>query len=145
MTLKLAITSDHGGFALKEYLKNNFKAVPVEWVDLGTDSAAQSVDYPDFGKKIADVVAKGEADKGIAICGSGIGISMACNRNPKIRAALCMNSTMARLSRQHNDANILCLGERLTGTEVALDIVKAFLEAEFEGGRHTGRVGKLDC
>ncbi len=142
MTKKLAIASDHAGFPLKEYLKKNFKAVPVEWVDLGTYSA-DSVDYPDYGKKIADAVASGEVEQGVAICGSGIGISIACNRNPKIRAALCTNSTMARLTRLHNNANIVCLGERLTGTEVALDILKTFLETEFEGGRHAGRVDKL--
>jgi len=145
MTIKLAIASDHAGFALKEYLKKNFVAVPVEWLDLGTDGAA-SVDYPDFGKKLADAVANGDAPLGVAICGSGIGISIACNRNPKIRAALCTDSTMARLTRLHNDANVVCMGERLTGTEVALDILKTFLETKFEGGRHQGRVDKLgDC
>lgn len=142
MTIKLAIASDHAGFALKEYLKKNFTAVPVEWVDLGPDSTV-SVDYPDFGKKLADCVASGEAPLGVAICGSGIGISIACNRNPKIRAALCTNSTMARVTRLHNDANVLCMGERITGTEVALDMLKAFLETKFEGGRHQGRVDKL--
>lgn len=143
MTLKLAIASDHAGFALKEHLKKNFKAVPVEWVDLGTYSV-ESVDYPDYGAKLVQALAAGDADKGVAICGSGIGISIACNRNPQVRAALCTDSTMARLSRQHNDANIVCLGERLTGVEVALDILKAFLETEFEGGeRHERRVGKL--
>ena len=142
MTIKLAIASDHAGFALKEYLKKNFTAVPVEWVDLGPDSTS-SVDYPDFGKKLADCVANGEAPLGVAICGSGIGISIACNRNPKIRAALCTNSTMARVTRLHNDANVLCMGERITGTEVALDMLKAFLETKFEGGRHQGRVDKL--
>lgn len=143
MTIKLAIASDHGGFVLKEYLKKNFKAQPVEWIDLGTYSA-DSVDYPDYGRKVADAVARGDVALGVAICGSGIGISIACNRNPKIRAALCTDSTMARLTRLHNDANVLCLGERLTGTEVALDILKTFLETEFEGGRHTGRVAKLE-
>lgn len=142
MTIKLAIASDHAGFALKEYLKKNFTAQPVEWVDLGPDSTA-SVDYPDFGKKLADYVASGDAPLGVAICGSGIGISIACNRNPKIRAALCTNSTMARVTRLHNDANVLCIGERITGTEVALDMLKAFLETKFEGGRHQGRVDKL--
>ncbi len=142
MTIKLAIASDHAGLTLKEYLKKNFTAVPVEWVDLGTNSG-DSVDYPDFGKKLADTVASGQAPLGVAICGSGIGISIACNRNPKIRAALCTNSTMARVTRLHNDANVLCLGERITGTEVALDILKAFLETKFEGGRHQGRVDKL--
>lgn len=144
MTIKLAIASDHAGFALKEYLVKNFKSVAVEWLDLGAYST-ESVDYPDYGKKVAAAVAAGEADKGVAICGSGIGISIACNRNPDVRAALCTDSTMARLSRLHNDANIVCLGERLTGTEVALDIIKAFLETEFEGGRHAARVGKLSC
>ena len=144
MTKKVAIASDHAGFPLKEYLKKNFKAQPVEWIDLGTYSA-ESVDYPDFGKKIAEAVANGDVEQGVAICGTGIGISIACNRNPKVRAALCTDSTMARLTRQHNNANILCMGERLTGTEVALDILKTFLETEFEGGRHQGRVDKLAC
>lgn len=143
MTLKLAIASDHAGFALKDFLIKNFKAVPVEWIDLGTNSA-ESVDYPDFGRKLADAVAGGAADKGVAICGSGIGISIACNRHSQIRAALCADSTMARLARQHNDANVVCMGERLTGAEVALDILKTFLETNFDGGeRHERRVGKL--
>lgn len=144
MTRKVAIASDHAGFPLKEYLKKNFKAQSVEWVDLGTHST-DSVDYPDYGTKIADAVASGQVECGVAICGSGIGISIACNRNPKIRAALCTDSTMARLTRLHNNANILCMGDRLTGTEVALDILKAFLETQFEGGRHQGRVDKLSC
>lgn len=142
MTFKLAIASDHAGYALKEHLKKNFKAVPVEWVDLGTH-APESVDYPDYGKKLAAAVAAGDAPFGVAICGSGIGLSIACNRNPKIRAALCTDATMARLCRLHNDANVICMGERLTGTEVALDMLKAFLETKFEGGRHQGRVDKL--
>ena len=142
MTKKVAIASDHAGFPLKEYLKKNFKALPVEWVDLGTYSG-DSVDYPDYGKKIADAVANGDVEQGVAICGSGIGISIACNRNPKIRAGLCTDSTMARLTRLHNNANIVCMGERLTGTEVALDILKAFFETKFEGGRHAARVDKL--
>jgi ribose 5-phosphate isomerase B len=142
MTLKLAIASDHGGFALKEYLKSNFKAVPVDWVDLGTYSE-ESVDYPDYGKKLADGIAAGDFEKGIAICGTGIGISIACNRNPKVRAALCTDTTMARYSQQHNDAQILCLGARIVGTELAMDILKVFLESKFEGDRHQRRVDKL--
>ena len=142
MTIRVAIASDHAGFALKEFLKKNFKAQSVEWADLGTYSS-DSVDYPDYGKKIADAVARGDVAQGVAICGSGIGISMACNRNPKVRAALCTDSTMARLTRLHNDANILCMGERLISTEVALDILKVFLETNFEGGRHQARVDKL--
>lgn len=142
MTIKLAIASDHAGLILKDYLKANFTAVPVEWVDLGTHSG-DSVDYPDYGQKLAEAVAGGGVPMGVGICGSGVGISIACNRNPKIRAALCANSTMARVSRLHNDANVLCLGERITGAQVALDILKAFLETRFEGGRHQGRVDKL--
>jgi len=142
MTIKLGIASDHGGYALKEYLKKNFKSHPVEWVDLGTNSE-DSVDYPDFGKKLSEAVASGQVEKGVAICGTGIGISIACNRNPKVRAALCTDTTMARLSQEHNNAQILCLGARITGTEAALDILKAFLKSKFEGGRHEGRVAKL--
>lgn len=142
MTIKVAISNDHGGVALKNYLIENFKAVPVEWVNLGTDSS-DSVDYPDYGFKLADAVTKGEADLGIAICGSGIGISMACNRNPAVRAALCTDTTMAHLSREHNNANILCLGARLTGDVLAMEIVESFLTAKFEGGRHATRVDKL--
>ncbi len=145
MTIKVAIASDHAGYSLKEHLKQNFKAVAVEWLDLGTHSA-ESVDYPDFGKKAAQAVADGDAAFAVAICGSGVGISIAANRNPKARAALCTDSTMVRLARQHNDANILCMGERLTGTEVALDMLKTFLETKFEGGeRHERRVNKLSC
>jgi ribose 5-phosphate isomerase B len=143
MTLKLGIASDHGGYILKEYLKANFKAVPVEWVDLGTYSE-ESVDYPDYGKKLADGVAAGDFEKGVAICGTGIGISIAVNRNPKVRAAVCTDTTMARLSQEHNNAQVLCLGARIIGTEAALDILKTFLETKFEGGeRHERRVGKL--
>lgn len=140
MTLKVAIACDHGGVELKDFLKSSFK---VKWIDLGTDSAKKSVDYPDYGYALADAVAEGEADFGIAICGSGIGISMACNRHPQIRAALCTNTTMAKLTREHNDANVLCLGARLTGDILAAEIVKEFLETEFEGGRHQGRIDKL--
>lgn len=140
MALKVAIASDHAGYNLKAFIMDSFK---VKWIDLGTKNAKDSVDYPDFGYAVAEAVAEGDAEFGIAICGTGIGISMACNRNPDIRAALCTDSTMARLTRQHNDANVLCMGERLTGTEVALDIVKTFLETNFEGGRHQKRVDKL--
>lgn len=141
--MKVAIASDHAGFALKELLKKNFKAVPVEWIDLGTGSG-ESVDYPDYGNKVSQAVLAGEAMTGVAICGSGIGISIACNRHAGIRAALCTDATMARLARQHNDANVICMGERLTGIEVALDMLKAFFETKFEGGeRHERRISKL--
>lgn len=141
MKLKVAIASDHGGYTLKEFLKDSFD---LNWIDLGTDDAKKSVDYPDFGHALAETIVDGDADYGIAICGTGIGISIACNRHDGIRAALCTDTTMARLTRQHNDANILALGERLIGTEVAMDIVKTFLETEYEGGRHQNRIEKLD-
>ena len=134
--MKIYIASDHAGYELKEFLKTKF-----ECIDLGTNST-DSVDYPNFGKKAADEVAKGDS-VGIIICGSGIGISIAANRNPKIRAALCLTSEMAKLSRQHNDANILALGARLTKPEEAVNIVQAFLETPFEGGRHQKRVDML--
>ena len=140
MKLTVAIASDHAGYNLKSFIKDSFK---IKWIDLGTKNAKNSVDYPDFGYAVAEAVAEGEAEFGIAVCGTGIGISMACNRHSQIRAALCTDSTMAKLTREHNDANVLCLGERLTGTEVVLDIVKTFLETEFEGGRHMARVDKL--
>jgi ribose 5-phosphate isomerase B len=134
--MKIIIASDHAGFELKEFLKKHF-----ECIDLGTNSL-ESVDYPDFGKKAAAEVAKGDS-VGIIICGSGIGISIAANRNPKARAALCLTAEMAKLARQHNDANILALGARLTTPEEALEIVKTFLATPFEGGRHQKRVEKL--
>ena len=140
MKLKVAIASDHGGYNLKEFIKESFD---LKWIDLGTNDDQTSVDYPEFGKAVADSVASGEADYGIAVCGTGIGVSIACNRNSHIRAALCTDTTMARLTRQHNNANVLCLGERLTGTELAFDIVQTFLETEFEGGRHQRRIDKL--
>ncbi len=140
MTQKIAIACDHGGVELKAFLKD---AIDVEWVDLGTDTS-DSVDYPDYGYKLAEAVASGQADKGIAICGSGIGISMACNRYANVRAALCTDTTMSRLSREHNDANVVCLGARLTGDILAKEIVQTFLETEFEGNRHERRVNKLN-
>jgi len=141
MKLKVAIASDHGGYRLKQFLQDT---LDIKWIDIGTYDDKKSVDYPDYGHALAAEVAAGNAEYGIAICGSGIGISMACNRNPQIRAALCTDVTMARLSREHNDANVLCLGERIMGTETALDIVKTFFETEFEGGRHKNRIAKLE-
>lgn len=139
---KIAIANDHGGVELKEYLIAEFP--DIEWVNLGVDTT-DSVDYPDIGYKLADALANNEADYGVAICGSGIGISMACNRNPKARAAVCANTTMAKLTRIDNDANILCLGARLTGNLMAKEILTEFLNTPFEsGGRHERRVNKLN-
>ncbi|MDN3279200.1 ribose 5-phosphate isomerase B [Frankia sp. RB7] len=136
----VAIACDHGGFALKQALK---VALPdVAWLDLGTDDT-ESVDYPDFGNKLADAVKDGKAARGILICGSGIGISIAANRHAHIRCALVHDVTGARLCRQHNDANVLALGGRMIGEAVAKECVEAFLSTAFDGGRHQKRIDKL--
>jgi ribose 5-phosphate isomerase B len=138
----IAVASDHAGFDLKEILKRDLQQAGLEVLDLGTNST-QSVDYPDFGRAMADAVASGKAARGVLVCGTGIGISMAANRNPKVRAALVHDVTSARLSRLHNDANVVAFGQRLIGTETAREALKVFLGTEFEGGRHAGRVAKL--
>ena len=136
----IAIACDHGGFALKQALK---VALPdLKWLDLGTNSA-ESVDYPDFANKLADAIRDGKAVRGILICGSGIGISIAANRHAHIRCALVHDVTGARLCRQHNDANVLAMGGRMIGEAVAKDCVEAFLSTTFEGGRHQKRIDKL--
>jgi ribose 5-phosphate isomerase B len=138
----IAVASDHAGFDLKEILKRDLQQAGYAVLDLGTNSA-DSVDYPDFGRALADAVAAGKAEKGVAVCGTGIGISIAVNRNPKVRAALAHDVTSARLSREHNDANVVAFGSRLIGAEVAREALKVFLNTPFEGGRHAGRVAKL--
>ncbi|AZR92910.1 ribose 5-phosphate isomerase B [Bordetella trematum] len=139
--MKIAIAADHAGFELKEQLKQAFP--DIDWLDLGTHSNA-SVDYPQFGFAMGQAITEGQAAQGILICGSGIGISIAANRYPAVRAALCANATMARLSRQHNDANVLALGSRIIGLDLARDCVSAFLDTPFEGGRHQRRADMLD-
>jgi ribose 5-phosphate isomerase B len=139
----IAVASDHAGFDLKEILKRDLQQAGHEVLDLGT-SSAQSVDYPDFGQAMADAIARGRAACGVLVCGTGIGISMAANRNPKVRAAVVHDVTSARLSREHNDANVVAFGQRLIGSEVAREALKVFLATKFEGGRHVGRVAKLD-
>ncbi len=138
----IAIASDHAGFEYKDVLKRQLAEWGFEVLDLGADSL-DSVDYPDFGRRLAKAIAEGKVRRGVVICGTGIGISIAANREPKVRAALCHDVTSARLARQHNDANVLALGARLTGIEVARQTLRAFLDTEFEGGRHAGRVAKL--
>ena len=138
----IAVASDHAGFDLKEILKRDLQEAGLEVLDLGTNST-QSVDYPDFGIAMADAVASGKAERGVLVCGTGIGISMAANRNPKVRAALVHDVTSARLSRLHNDANVVAFGQRLIGTETAREALRVFLGTEFEGGRHANRVAKL--
>jgi ribose 5-phosphate isomerase B len=138
----IAIGSDHAGFALKAKVADWLAGAGYQVLDLGTDGTS-SVDYPDFGRAVGEAVASGRAEKGVIVCGSGIGISIAANRVPGARAALCMNGLMARLARQHNDANILALGERLIGEAAARDCLDEFLNTDFEGGRHQRRVDKL--
>ena len=138
----IAVASDHAGFDLKEILKRDLQDAGYAVLDLGTNSTA-SVDYPDFGKAMADAIASGRAEKGVLVCGTGIGISIAANRNPKVRAALAHDVTSARLSREHNDANVVAFGQRLIGAETAREALKAFLATEWAGGRHAGRVAKL--
>lgn len=142
MSQVVAIANDHAGVALKEALLPVLRELGYEVNNLGTDSDA-SVDYPDYGKLIGEVVARGDATFGVAICGSGIGISMAANRIAGARCALCYDVRVAALARQHNDANILALGARLIGEAEAQQILKTFLTTSFEGGRHAARVAKL--
>ena len=138
----LAIGSDHGGYELKEEIKKYLEEQKISYKDFGTDSAA-SVDYPDIAYPVAKAVADGECEKGILCCGTGIGISMAANKVKGIRAACCSDCFSAKLTRQHNDANILCMGGRVVGVGKALMMVDLFLHTEFEGGRHQKRIDKL--
>lgn len=139
---KIAIAADHAGYEMKEELKKVLESAGYEPLDMGAHST-ESVDYPDYARKLAAAIQEGQAARGVLICGSGIGISIAANRNPAVRSALCMNGLMARLARQHNDANVLTLGSRLIGIETARDCLRVFLETPFEGGRHQARVDKL--
>ncbi|MEI7668584.1 MAG: ribose 5-phosphate isomerase B [Pseudomonadota bacterium] len=138
----IAIVSDHAGFELKSLLFVYLNNFAENVVDLGTDSQ-DSVDYNDFSDSLAKYILSGSADFGIAICGSGIGMSIALNRHKGIRAALCSEGLSASLARKHNDANILCLGARIIGIETARDCIKNFFDSVFEGGRHSRRMEKL--
>ena len=141
--MKIALGADHGGFALKEQIKKHLAAKGgYELEDCGCFDET-SVDYPDYGAAVARKVVQGQADKGIIVCGTGIGISIAANKIKGIRAALCGDVYSAKLSRMHNDANILALGQRVVGPGLALEILDAWLTAEFEGGRHQKRLDKL--
>ena len=140
--MRIALASDHAGFALKQVLAAWLRDEGHDVLDLGPDSDAR-VDYPDFGYKLAKALAAGEAERGVAICGSGIGISIAVNRNPAVRCALVSEPYAASLAREHNDANAIALGARLIGEDMAKACVTAFLTTEFDGGRHVHRVDKL--
>ncbi|MGH6884231.1 ribose 5-phosphate isomerase B [Hypericibacter sp.] len=139
----IAIAADHAGFELKELLKAELAAGGYKPLDLGT-AGPESVDYPDFADKLAVALKDGRALRGVLVCGTGIGISIAANRHRHIRAAVCHDGTSAKLARLHNNANVLALGARLLGPEVAKDCLAAFLATAFEGGeRHSRRIGKL--
>ena len=141
--MKIAVASDHGGFALKEEIADYLIKAGYDVLNLGTDSE-DSVDYPEYGKKCAEAVVSGQAERGIVVCGTGIGISIAANKVQGARCALCTSVHMAEMTRRHNDANMLALGGRTTESGLALEIVKTWLETEFEGGRHKRRVDMLD-
>ncbi len=140
--MQIAIGSDHGGYQLKEEIKQYLDKEGIGVKDFGTYST-ESCDYPDIAKAVGKAVAGEEYDKGILVCGTGIGISIAANKIPGVRAALCHDVFSAKASREHNNANILALGERVIGRGLALEIVQAWLEAEFAGGRHERRVNKI--
>ncbi len=136
---KIAIASDHGGYELKEKIKVHLVKRNIEFIDFGTDNT-ESVNYPDYAHLVCEAITQNDCTLGILICGTGIGMSIAANKHSKIRAACCADTYSARLTRQHNDANVLCLGGRVLGDALAVDIVDQFLDHSFEGGRHTDRI-----
>ncbi len=138
----IALASDHAGFSYKEKIKTVLNELQLSFVDFGTNSN-ESTDYPDYGHAAALAVSKGECDRGILICGTGIGMSIVANKHTGVRAAACETIEAAELSRKHNDANVLCIGERLTTWDEAQAIVRIFLTTDFEGGRHERRVAKI--
>lgn len=141
---RIALGSDHAGFVLRSQLADHLRAAGHSVVDLGC-ATPERCDYPDFGAAVGRAVVSGDADLGVAVCGSGIGIAIAANKVPGVRAATVHDVTSARLCREHNDANVVCFGERFIGVQVALDALDAFLAASFEGGRHADRVAKIDA
>jgi ribose 5-phosphate isomerase B len=143
LAMRIALSADHAGFDLKDQLAAWLAEAGHEIIDLGTDSS-DSVDYPDFGARLGEALASGRAERGIAVCGSGIGIAIAANRNPGCRCAQVNEPLSARLARSHNDANAIALGSRLIGPEMAKACVAAFLDTPFEGGRHQRRVDMLN-
>jgi len=140
--MKVIIGCDHAGFDLKEYIAEELRNLNIDFEDIGTFSE-DSVDYPDYGIKVAEGVSAGNFEKGILICGAGIGMSIAANKVKKIRAALCMTPEQAELSRQHNDSNVLVMAGRLIGKETAKEILNKWLNTGFEGGRHEKRINKI--
>lgn len=143
MSRRIAIGSDHAGFTLKQEVARHLEGGGHDVEDLGTHDE-ESTDYPDYGHAVAKAVAEGRAELGVLVCGTGVGMSMTANRHRRVRAVVCSEPYSARMARAHNDANVLCIGARVLGAGLACDIVDAFLGAEFEGGRHERRVGKID-
>lgn len=141
---KIALGSDHAGFVYKEKIKEYLVGKGFEVQDFGTLST-DSVDFPDFAHPTAEAVENGAADSGILICGSGQGVNMTANKHQGVRSALCWNTDVARLSRQHNNANVIALPARFVAVEYAIEMIEVFLNTDFEGGRHEGRVNKISC
>ena len=141
--MRIALASDHAGFELKNLIKQLLFDYGHEVVDYGPDSQA-SCDYPDHGKPAAEAVYRGHCKRGILICGTGVGMSIVANKFPKVHAALCTNGIQAEFSRRHNDANVLVIGARLTGTLLAEEILDRWLKTEFDGGRHSRRIAKIE-
>ena len=142
--MRIAFAADHAGFALKDRLRERAAELGHDVLDLGTNGIA-SVDYPDFGAACGRVVARGEADRGVVVCGTGLGVAMAAGKVPGVRAATCHDHFTAEMARRHNDANVLAIGARVLGEGVAKDVLETFLATPFDGGRHVGRVGKIDA
>jgi len=142
--MKIAAGADHGGFALKQAVVRRLRSLGHEVVDVGTDSEEVSVDYPTYGHKVATMVASGGVERGLLVCGTGLGICMAANRHTGVRAADCFTPHLAEMARRHNDCNVLCLGGRVLSEDEAWAITEVWLETPFEGGRHERRVALLD-
>ena len=140
--MKIAVGCDHAGFGLKEGIIDLLKSLNIEFVDCGTNGT-QSVDYPDFGEKVSGLVSSGKVERGILICGTGIGMSMVANKFPNVRASLCNDLFSAKMSRLHNDANVLVMGGRVIGKDLAYEIVKTWMTTPFEGDRHIRRLNKI--
>ena len=141
--MQIGLACDHGGFELKEELKTLLRSIDVDPIDMGTFDEG-SVDYPDFGIRVTEKVSRGELERGILICGTGIGMSIVANKFPRVRAALANDLYSARCSREHNNANILVLGGRIVGKDLAKEIVKVWLQTPFAGGRHQRRLEKIE-
>ena len=141
--MKIVVGSDHAAYELKEAIKEKLTNEGHEVIDVGCDST-ESVDYPKYGHAVGRTVASGEAERGIAVCGSGIGISIACNKVPGIRAALCTSVEMAEMCRRHNNANVVCMGARMISQELAFDIIDTWMTPEFEAGKHLRRINEIE-